>query len=145
MIPKDLDGKPWPLDKANIKLQEFREKVLAELRQRDSDNGIPDGGKVYYVEEDSNGRQTMMIDPVLAAAKHTGSERQNLTLDLWEDFCDLPQDPGLVEVPLVRSSRKHAPEKRVVSGQPPAGAPRTLSDAPTKRRRGRPRKSMAIV
>ncbi len=111
MFPFDKDGKTrWPAKKAKIKFKQLRAEVIARLRARDAEHGIPPNGQVYATHLDDLGNAIYEIDPVLARAKHSGAETNYELQKAWDEFCAEPRDSSEVTVPRPKRVFKVQPE-----------------------------------
>ena len=86
-------GKPWPMDMANLKLNDIRETCRDDLMKRDKAVGI-DNGKLTTTIADPNvdGKTKEVVDPVKQRLAHTGAEMNTLLAKRWAEYCSEPHD-----------------------------------------------------
>lgn len=147
MSPIDTTtGKEWSREATRALGRHLREEAIAELRARDSANGIPDDGKVYAIADGGG----YIVDRNLATLKHKGQESQNAVLHKVATFCSEPQSEleFMRERGLTERQRKLAAMKDRAQTRPQSQATATAkrdderpAEIPIQARRpGRPRK-----
>lgn len=82
-------GKSWSDAAIRLAHDTVRDGVSMALTGRDRARGIPESGHVYVESEISAtaAGQRLVVDPALAALKHTGGEHKRLVLARWAKFC----------------------------------------------------------
>lgn len=89
---------PWDADNANAMLQHFRAQCVDAMRKRDE---IKSGGRMNAENDWSTMRLSgepddpatkMVVDPELAALKHSGEDTEKVLLKMWAEFCSEPRD-----------------------------------------------------
>lgn len=167
MRPVNQDGSEWAQKTANAKINEIKQAVKREMLARDEERsgGRMNAGNNWapYVEvpKDAGGHDPhgpmgarYVIDPALAAIKHTGADSEALIKERWAEFCAAPRDEKAYAEQLERRMREEQLNKLRASGaaipddgislqvpeQPVAPPVDVVEQPPQKRGRGRPRK-----
>ena len=149
MLPTNTDGTPWSHDAARMAMDVIRDDVSAALTGRDRSRGIPESGHVYVQSDASatSATQRLVVDPILAAKKHTGGEHKRLVLARWAKFCATQKSEQEFMATMVpkEEARRTATieaaaetEASLTAELPDTSVEASTEDQPAKRRVGRP-------
>lgn len=135
-------GDPWPSRWATAKLKELKDEASAELVARDRARGIAEDGQVYDMEKVKKGehsRTQAIVNPHLAALRHTGQEVRLLTKSKWADWCSQPRDLQAFvasvktsEAAAIESAKEAAAE--IVESIPKEEAPKKTASKKTSKK-----------
>ena len=94
---------PWDLQKANLKLQQFKREEVAIACKQDVVRAKAAGLEVegdrlntLVVGPDGN----MAVDPIAAKIHHSGASVIDRTIARWRKFCSVPQNDDSMEYPV---------------------------------------------
>lgn len=92
MFPFNKDKTVWSEKNSNIAHRAITAQVKDDLIARDIRRGVPADHKTYTVTNPGDERGTFVIDPDLAAKKHSGLDSRLLRRARWAEFCSVPQN-----------------------------------------------------